>query len=78
MTVNTPRVTIVIVGKGWTVMVADGAPCTVVVDGGADDVMVVTSVMVVLEIGVVVVVRVIVGTIVDVICGPTLSENCRM
>lgn len=73
-----PRVTIVIAGSGLDVTVADGAPTTVVVDGGADDVMDVVSVMIVLEIGVDVVVRVTVGTTVVVTCGPTESENCRM
>lgn len=46
--------------------VADGAPCTVVVEGGAEDVIVVVSVIIVLEIGVDVVVNVIVGTTVAV------------
>lgn len=57
---------------------ADGAPTAVVVDGGAEDTIVVVDVMIVLEIGVDVVVRVIVGTTVVVDCGPTLSENWQI
>lgn len=72
---KTPRVMIVKTGGGKTVIVANGAFSTVVVDGFADDVTTVVSVMVVLEIGVDVVVSVVVGTMDTVDCGPTLREN---